>query len=266
MSNTDSPNDIFQLQFTKIKLIGHGGFGEAWTVRSKTTKNLFLMKTLPYDNIENNAVQLEVHILKCCNHENIVRYIDHFNGKRNLHIVMEFCSGGDLSQVIKQRQKIGEQFSEDIVLKWSWQLTNGLKYMKKKGILHRDLKPANIFLTGSGVLKIGDFGVSRWLDQGRGTADTVCGSPSYMAPEVTRGERYDHRADLWSLGCVLYELCGLEKAFSGSLAHVMEAVTRGHFKPLPPGQHPLVSSIVPQLLSLHPEHRPSAEQILRKLR
>ena len=179
---------------------------------------------------------------------------------------MEFCSGGDLRQVIKQRQKIGEQFSEDIVLIWCWQLTNGLKYMKMKGILHRDLKPANIFLTSSKILKIGDFGVSRWLDPERGTADTVCGSPSYMAPEVTRGERYDHRADLWSLGCVLYELCGLEKAFSGSLAHVMEAVTRGHFKPLPPGQHPLVSSIVPQLLSLHPEHRPSAEQILRKLR
>ena len=159
-----------------------------------------------------------------------------------------------------------EHFSVDTVLIWSRQLASGLSYIKKKGILHRDLKPANIFLTGSRILKIGDFGVSRWLDQGGDTADTVCGSPSYMAPEVTRGQRYDHRADLWSLGCVLYELCGLEKAFSGSLAHVMEAVTRGHYKPLPPGQHPLVSLIVPQLLSLHPDCRPSTEQILRKLR
>ena len=179
---------------------------------------------------------------------------------------MEFCSGGDLSQVIKRRQKIGEQFSEDIVLIWCWQLTNGLKYMRTKGILHRDLKPANIFLTSSKILKIGDFGVSRWLDPERGTADTVCGSPSYMAPEVTRGQRYDHRADLWSLGCVLYELCGLEKAFSGSLAHVMEAVTRGHYKPLPPGQHSQVSSLVPKLLSLKPECRPSPQQILQNFR
>ena len=179
---------------------------------------------------------------------------------------MQFCSGGDLAQAIKQQRNTGEQFSEDVVLKWCWQLTNGLNYMRKKGILHRDLKPANIFLTGSRLLKIGDFGVSRWLDPERGTADTICGSPSYMAPEVVQGRKYDHRADLWSLGCVLYELCGLEKAFSGNLAHVMEAVTRGHYKPLPPDIHPQVSPIVSQLLSQNSTCRPFAEQIMRTLR
>ena len=261
MSNTESSDG-----FIKLEIVGRGGFGEAWKVQCKSKKEIFIMKTIPCYKIDTNDFQLEVDILQSCRHENIVRYIDNFKVKSNYQIVMEFYPGGDLSQAIKQRQNTGEQFSENTVLTWCYQLTSGLNYLRKKGILHRDLKPANIFLTSSNVLKIGDFGVSRWLEEGGGTADTVCGSPSYMAPEVTRGQRYDHRADLWSLGCVLYELCGLEKAFSGSLAHVMEAVTRGHFKPLPPGQHPLVSSIVPQLLSLHPEHRPSAEQILRKLR
>ena len=260
--------DDFDLLFTKIDLIGRGGFGEAWRVRAKSTGKTYVMKTLAFnaENVEGNDPELEVEILKSCNHVNIVRYINHFDSNNNYHIVMEFCCSGDLSKAIKYQQKMGEHFSEDTVVIWSRQVASGLSYLEKKGILHRDLKPANIFLTSSRNLKIGDFGVSRWLDQKQHAAETFCGSPAYMAPEVVQGRKYDHRADLWSLGCVLYELCGLEKAFSGSLAHVMEAVTRGHYKPLPPGQHPLVSSIVPQLLSLHPEHRPSAEQILRKLR
>ena len=256
------------LLFTKINLVGHGGFGEAWRVRAKSTGKTYVMKTLAFnaENVEGNDPELEVEILKSCNHVNIVRYINHFNSNNNYHIVMEFCSSGDLSKAIKYQRTLGEQFSEYTVVTWCRQLAVGLSYMRMKGILHRDLKPANIFLTSSKILKIGDFGVSRWLDPERGTADTVCGSPSYMAPEVTRGERYDHRADLWSLGCVLYELCGLEKAFSGSLAHVMEALTRGHYNPLPPGQHSQVSSLVPKLLSLKPECRPSPQQILQNMR
>ena len=166
MSNSDSDNDSFHMPFWKIKCIGRGGFGEAWTIRSKSksSKEIFLMKTISYDD---TGVDLEVEILKSCNHENIVRFIDHFDGERKLHIVMEFCSGGDLAQALKQQRKTGEQFSEDVVLKWCWQLANGLHYMRTTGILHRDLKPANIFLTESRLLKIGDLACPAGWTQSR---------------------------------------------------------------------------------------------------
>ena len=95
-------------------------------------------------------------------------------------------------------------------------MTSGIDYLHGKKILHRDLKPANVFLTSWFQLKIGDFGISKSLSETLDMASTMCGTPVYIAPEVFRGEPYDNKADIWSLGCILFELATLKLAFGGN--------------------------------------------------
>lgn len=90
-----------------------------------------------------------------------------------------------------------------------------LAYMHSKNVIHRDIKTQNIFLTGSSTVKIGDFGISRVLESTGAQALTVVGTPYYMSPESCKNDPYTSKSDVWALGCVLYELCTLNKAFAG---------------------------------------------------
>ena len=125
---------------------------------------------------------------------------------------MEYCDRGDLKRFI-QNQK--EHLPEIQVLDWFNQMTEGVKYIHSKKILHRDLKPANIFLTSQHKVKIGDFGISKILDLTCGMVTTCIGTAVYMAPEVIGGDPYNSKADVWGMGCILYELASLKQAFVG---------------------------------------------------
>lgn len=200
----------------------------------------------------------EVEILKSVNHEFLVRYVEDFFENEKYLMVMEFCSGGDLKKAIDTQKNSGSPFDEDIVIIWFGQLISGLKYMKNKKILHRDLKPNNVFLTSDKKIKIGDFGIAKMLDDTYHMAETRRGCRIYMAPERHRkGEKYNHKADVWALGCILYELCMLEYTFTD-----VSDILDGLYEPIPAGLHPGVSFYIPKLLSVDPNRRPSADQIL----
>ena len=126
---------------------------------------------------------------------------------------MEYCGGGDLRTYIK---KLKQPLPEDQVMFWFKQMVSGINYIHERKILHRDLKPDNIFLTSWFQLKIGDFGLSKCLSRTFDMASTWCGTPVYMAPEVLGGKPYDQKADMWGLGCVLYELATRKRAFGGN--------------------------------------------------
>ena len=88
-----------------------------------------------------------------------------------------------------------------------------LRYIHERKILHRDIKPANIFKTKSGIIKFGDFGVSKLLQSTLAKASTEIGTPLYLSPEIVKGEKYDKPTDIWSLGVTLYEICALKRPF-----------------------------------------------------
>ena len=207
---------------------------------------------------EKKTARNEVDVLKSVNHDNLVRYEEDFYEDGKFLIVMEFCSGGDLSKAIKEQKRHGH-FAEDIVLSWSGQLIAGLRYMKENHILHRDLKPSNIFLTSDRNLKIGDFGLAKVLDRTSDMAVTRKGTRIYMAPEILSGQKYQHKVDVWALGCVLYELCTLKYTFT----NIMD-IPFGQYQPIPSGLHPMISPFVPRLLCVDPKRRPSADQILTR--
>ena len=151
-------------KYRKIKKIGHGAFGEAFTVENLENKKLYVMKKEKLETQMRRKRLDEVKALKKCDHPNVVLYHDHFLDSENSNIVMEYCSGGDLAAFMKKTPKIPQEKSH----KWIMDLARGMQYIQKQRIVHRDLKPENIFICKNENLKIGDFGLARCFDRYKG--------------------------------------------------------------------------------------------------
>ncbi len=123
------------------------------------------------------------------------------------NVLLQFIKDGDLQTFLKNWKKKGDLLDEKVVVNWFIQLLFGVKALHSKNVLHRDLKSANIFLTSNKTLKIGDFGISKVLDNT--SAKTFVGTPYYLSPEVCENRPYSLSSDLWALGCIVYEMCTL---------------------------------------------------------
>ena len=108
-----------------------------------------------------------------------------------------------------------EYFSEDQILNWFTQICVALKHVHDRKILHRDIKSQNIFMTKSGLVKLGDFGIARVLSSTAEMAATVVGTPYYLSPEIVQSNTYGFKTDIWSIGVLLYEMCALRPPFNG---------------------------------------------------
>merc|ERR1719375_2615936 len=149
----------------------------------------------------------EVGLLKELQHPHIIRFLDSFLSEKDMHIILEWASRGDLKRVLKRAVASDVYLSEGQIWEYMRQLSSALSYMQKKRIMHRDVKPANIFLAEDGTLKLGDLGLGRFFSSQTMEAFSKVGTPLYMSPEVLKGDGYDMKSDVWSLGCVFYELC-----------------------------------------------------------
>ena len=172
-------------------------------------------------------------------HPFIVRFFDSFQGKSlatakpgaepdELHLVMEYCSGGTLQGVIDRAREADEGVPAAEVLGYFSQLVLGVQELHSAGVLHRDLKAENVFISADRVAKLGDFGLSRQLEGPLDVATTTVGTPHHLSPELCAGQSYGPPADVWALGCILHELCTLRWAFNGeSLPQIVMAIMRG---------------------------------------
>lgn len=172
-------------EFEELKEIGRGNFGSAYLVCSKKDEVKYVAKKIILGQLPENEQQnalLEVNLLRYLDHPNIVEYKASFVEEGVLIIVMEYCDVGDLSYFI--RKKKGEYFTEDEIMNWFIQISMALDYIHGRKVLHRDIKASNIFLTGNNTVKLGDFGISRVLENTCDQAQTCVGTPYYMSPEV----------------------------------------------------------------------------------
>lgn len=141
---------------------------------------------------------------------------------------------GDMAYHIKRKKEQGEYFPEKLILNWFLQIALALKHIHDRKILHRDIKTSNIFLTFNGTVKIGDFGISKLLDNTNDQASTVVGTPYYMSPEVCQSKPYTYKSDVWALGCVLFELCTLKHAFyANNLLGLVYKIVKEGSEPIP---------------------------------
>lgn len=227
----------------------------------------------------------EIHILQAVQHPNVVAYFDSSPTALGVSIVMEFCDGGDVDGLIAaaNRREPTKGMTENEVWAVLIQLVMALKCLHfQHRVLHRDLKPHNVFLTRQGVVKVGDFGVSTVLSQSMDMAKTFCGSPYYLAPELCQERPYNGKADLWSLGCVVYEMMAHgERAFAGTtLVAILQNIINVRFTPIhivcagppspfeaaPPsraGYSSDLTRVVDLLLRKEPDERASILRLLR---
>ena len=174
--------------------------------------------------LEKERIIKEVNILKSLNHPMIIKYRNHFESHKRLCIVMDFASGtellnsiyigGTLKQLINSKVKMELRFRPDEIYQLVDQLIFGVKYLHKNNIVHRDLKPDNIFLTQDLNIKFGDFGLASNLQIGEYTKIDM-GTLIYMSPELIRQQEHKLEPDIWAVGCIIYEILTLTKAFNG---------------------------------------------------
>ena len=145
------------------------------------------------------------------------------------------------------------------------QICMGLKHCHDRKILHRDLKAQNIFLTSTGLVKLGDFGIARVLTGTAEMASTVVGTPYYLSPEIVENKKYNAKSDIWSLGVVLYELAALQVPFSGSnLPQLVINITRGSFAAAPAHFSKELHQLINSMLQQNPSQRPTVQKLLRE--
>ena len=227
----DFPNNE---KYTIIEILGQGAFGCAYKELNKDDLNFYVIKkiTLKEGNKEElEKIKNEAKILSTLDNSHIVKYYESFEDNSSFNIVMEYCEGLDLRKYINDHKNKLEYIDKNIIYHILSDICSGLKEIHDKNLIHRDLKPENLFLTRDFKIKIGDFGISRQLDSENKYAQTQVGTLLYMAPEIIEGKKYTSKVDIWSLGCILYELCTLNNCFiSNSLKDIMEKICSAKYE------------------------------------
>ncbi|RNA00408.1 serine threonine- kinase Nek11 isoform X2 [Brachionus plicatilis] len=216
-----------------------------------TNENQHLMK----------GIYRERSILSLLDSPYIVKYQDSFFSSGKLCIVTEYCEGRDLAQKIKQLKSDGIKLPEEKIIHWFSQLLSACHYIHSQNILHRNIKPGNILIK-NGILKLGDFGVSRELKESE-DASTFIGTPYYMSPEIIKNDKYNSKSDIWSLGCVLYELATYQKPFVGDkIIDIFESIKNDECPSIINLYSKHLNKILKKILEKNPNDRPDAGLLL----
>jgi len=213
-------NDYYEI----LTMIGKGKFGIVNLGIHKKTNQKVAIKIINKSSLKSQEdielIKSEIDIMKLCHHPNIIRLLDHFENSEYIFIVMEYISGGTLTQFLKKRYF---NFSESQAANIINQIGQGLKYLHSYGIVHRDLKTENIMMTqlnDNGIIKIMDFGLSKIIGPKEGLIDGY-GTLSYVAPEVLLREPYNKEIDIWSLGIILFLILSGHLPFIGNKQDVI---------------------------------------------
>lgn len=283
-------------EYEALEIIGRGSFGTVRKVRQRATGLILVRKEIEYtsmNNQEKNHIISELRILRELDHPNIVRYLrhDHLPEKKMIHIYQEYCDGGDLGTVIQTFKKNKELVPEEFIWEVLVQMLLALyrchygvnatkvnlftpeasgpepKVNSETVIIHRDIKPENIFLLDLGkTAKLGDFGLAKMLTSQNDFAKTYVGTPYYMSPEVLMDNPYSPVCDIWSLGCVLFELCTLLPPFHASTHLQLQAkIRKGDYPEISNLYSLHLKSIIYDSITVDPIQRPSCYDLLENL-
>jgi len=222
------PNRANKMDFQIIRPLGKGSFGEVSLVKHLRTNETYAMKVMKKADCEElyDDVYSEMKILAMLSHPFIVGMHFWFEDSDQLYYILDFVPGGELYHHLLRRRR----FSEPVARFYMAEIVLALEYLHKDGIMYRDLKPENLLLDADGHIKMTDFGLSKSgiTSVGDG-AQTFCGTPQYLAPEILRGVEHGTAVDWWSAGVVLYEMVTGSTPFQSSNRKEMYTkVVKGH--------------------------------------
>ena len=259
--------NINSKKYKIIRQLGEGGFGKVFLV-SKEDK-FYAIKQLPIKNISEEKIEMaenEAKILSKIKNDHIVKYYDSYKDIDSFNILMEYCEN-DLRKFIDEHKAKQELIEENIIYDIIIDLILGIKEIHKNNLIHRDLKPANIFINKENKIKIGDFGISKQLDNGEKYASTNTGTNYYMAPEIIKGEQYNNKIDIWALGCIIYELFTLNICFKTKsiYGYVNKIVEGNHGKIDTNKYNSKWQKLIDQLLKKNYKTRPNIDEVYNYL-
>lgn len=242
---------------------------------------------------EKNHIISELRILRELNHPHIVKYArhEHVTERKAIHIYQEYCDGGDLGKVIstfrRNREAVPEEFVWEVLVQTLLALHRCHYGIEAKNVdlflgsgsnleptvdletvvIHRDIKPDNIFLLGNGkVIKLGDFGLAKMLTSQNDFAKTYVGTPYYMSPEVLMDNPYSPVCDIWSLGCVLFELCNLQPPFQAKThLQLQKKIKLGEIPDVSLQYSLQLRTIISNSITVDPSQRPSTFDLLNSI-
>lgn len=244
-------------------MLGKGAFGKVYMGIHKLTGAKVAIKSIEKTYLKDERVKRKVYQevagMSRIKHPNVVRLYEVFESTQHFHIVMEYCGCGTLLQYIKSRERLEEQQTRLFFR----QLVEAVKACHKSGVAHRDLKLENVFLQGDGLLKLGDFGMSRVVKPGQRVQEQ-CGTLAYSAPEVLSDREYEpFPVDVWGLGVMLFSMLTGKNPFKAtSEQDLSRAILRGELT-IPAVISPPAGELIKSLLAIHPSHRPSLTDLER---
>ena len=253
--------------FKVLNKIGEGSYSTVLKVQRIVDGNIYALKRVKFyklsDKEKENALN-EIRILASVKNKHVISYKEAFFDEKDssLGIVMEYADKGDLFQLITERKKTKAYFSEQEVWKVFIQLLKGLKALHDFKILHRDIKSANVFLFQGGICKLGDLNVSKVARKGLGYTQT--GTPYYASPEVWEEKPYDSKSDVWSLGCVIYEMIALRPPFQAkSMEELYKKVMRGIYPKISSRYSEDLSDALKLMIQVEVGARPTCDELLK---
>ncbi|KAM8962411.1 serine/threonine-protein kinase 36 [Pelodytes ibericus] len=244
-----------------LHLIGEGSFGRVYKGRRKHSGEIVALKFIPKvgrSEKELRGLKREIQIMKDLRHPNIVRMLDSCETEREVVVVTEYAEG-ELFQILEDDGNLSEELVRDVAA----QLVSALYYLHSHRILHRDMKPQNILLGKDGTVKLCDFGFARELSLDTLMVRSIKGTPLYMSPELVLERPYDHRSDLWALGCIVYELLvGTPPFYTHSIFQLVSIITQQEVR-WPRAVSPELKAFLQGLLTKDPAVRLSWPELLR---
>ncbi|KAI8363642.1 kinase-like domain-containing protein [Mortierella sp. GBAus27b] len=262
-SSLSKPTGEYVGPYSLVETLGKGSSGCVKLARHRRTNEQVAIKIIPKASLENRAavhrgIEREIAIMKLINHPHVIRLYDVYETDKELFLVMEYVSGGELFDFLVEKGRLTESEAR----RFFQQIIVGLAFCHKRKICHRDLKPENLLLDDHMNVKIADFGMASLQKSGR-LLETSCGSPHYASPEVVTGMKYDGSAsDIWSCGVILYALLTGHLPFDDeNIRQLLSKVKAGKFY-MPTDVSKDAQDLISRMLTVNPKRRISVRNEL----
>mmetsp|Transcript_12511 Transcript_12511/g.23232 ORF Transcript_12511/g.23232 Transcript_12511/m.23232 type:complete len:336 (-) Transcript_12511:93-1100(-) len=262
-------SDEFSKKYKVSRTLGTGSFATVKVATPKDDKGevravkIMNLTTMKAEDAE--ALETEMQILHDLEHPNIVKLFETYRSKKNVYLVMELMTGGEMFDRIVAK----EHYEEAMARKDLTQIAQALEYCHKNHIVHRDLKPENLLYadaTDDSVVKLADFGLAKMVSE-KPLMKTACGTPGYVAPEILYGQEYDFKVDVWSFGVISYILlCGFPPFYHPNNAELFRQIKRGKYEfpsPYWDNVSKEAKEFIASMLVQNPADRPTMTEVLQ---